>query len=209
MEALALSVGLGALAVSVCAWIRTTPCRACGHRTVLGHVLAERLAAALTDDSASDQPLVTPGVQRPCLDDLTEHHMAIVRPVRSGERRSPLTGDWWLRVIPGACLAGAVAIIVTAFALQNTQQVSITLLDWHFPHVPLAAAILISSFVVGVVVGGLAVAERARLRARIDALEYRLRSADRLRRHPSRYGRSGRPGLGYSPQLPDRPVEPA
>jgi uncharacterized integral membrane protein len=72
------------------------------------------------------------------------------------------------------------ASAITMFALQNGAPVSIRLLIWGLPEVPLAGVILVS-VAAGIVLAGVPLwVERWRLRARVRSLETRLTAAEAL-----------------------------
>lgn len=75
-------------------------------------------------------------------------------------------------------IVALIASLITVFALQNTESVSLTFLFWTLASVPLAGVIL-ASFAAGIVVAGLPLAvERWRLRTRLGTLERRLTAVD-------------------------------
>jgi uncharacterized integral membrane protein len=111
--------------------------------------------------------------------------LRLVRPTRQ-RTRSTVATDWLLRVMPGACAAGAVTIVLVTFAAQNTRGVRLDFLDWHLEHVPLAAAVLAGAIVPASIVAALAFMERRRLRLTIRRLEHRLREVDDSSRRPDR-----------------------
>ena len=75
-------------------------------------------------------------------------------------------------------LGVAVAVAIAIFALQNTDQVTISFIAWKVEKVPLAAVILISGGVGGFVMTLVGWVQRWRLRAKIRQLEARQRSAE-------------------------------
>lgn len=73
-------------------------------------------------------------------------------------------------------VVGVVAIAV--FALQNAEQVTIRFLAWKVEQAPLAAVILISGAMGGVLMSLVGFVQRWRLRAKIRQLEARQRGVE-------------------------------
>jgi len=73
-------------------------------------------------------------------------------------------------------VAGAVAIAV--FAVQNADQVTIRFLAWQIERAPLAAVILVSGGVGGILVGLVGLVQRWKLRSKVRQLETRLRGLE-------------------------------
>jgi len=73
-------------------------------------------------------------------------------------------------------VAGAVAIAV--FAVQNADQVTIRFLAWRIERAPLAAVILLSGGVGGILVGLVGLVQRWKLRSKVRQLETRLRGLE-------------------------------
>lgn len=73
-------------------------------------------------------------------------------------------------------VAGAVAIVV--FAVQNADQVTIRFLAWQIERAPLAAVILVSGGVGGILVGLVGLVQRWKLRSKVRQLETRLRGLE-------------------------------
>lgn len=72
----------------------------------------------------------------------------------------------------------AAAVAIAVFALQNADQVTVRFLAWKVEEVPLAAVILISGALGGIVMTLVGFVQRWRLRARIRQLEARQRGAE-------------------------------
>jgi len=87
-------------------------------------------------------------------------------------------------------LIAALAIAVAVFALQNADRVTVSFLAWKVEGAPLAAVILVSGAVGGVVVSLVGAVQRWRLRTQIRQLEARLRT---LEPAPRTEGRGGEP----------------
>jgi uncharacterized integral membrane protein len=125
--------------------------------------------------------------------DTAARRIGALRLVRSGERRPrpTTTGrlDWWLPVVSGSCAVVGVTLVVMAFALQNSQPVSLRFLDWHVERLPLAVAILAPGIAACCVVTVLALIDRNGLLARIRHLEHRRRETGEPGRRPHRYVR--------------------
>jgi len=68
-------------------------------------------------------------------------------------------------------LGVAVAVAITVFALQNTDQVTIRFVAWKVEKVPLAGLILLSGALGGVVMALVGWVQRWKLRAKIRRLE--------------------------------------
>jgi uncharacterized integral membrane protein len=194
MEAYVLGVVLGAFAIVLVALIPTTmhPRRRPGPRGP-----AESSMEAARADDAGGTPSDRAG-QPP-------RALRLVRPTPRLARSTGSTTDWLLRVVPGACAATAVTLVVVTFAAQNTREVRLDFLDWHLDRVPVAAAILAAVILPASIVAVLAFRERRRLRRTIRRLERRLRGAGDWHRPPerdtrlrrasgSRLGRPRRPG---------------
>jgi uncharacterized integral membrane protein len=73
-------------------------------------------------------------------------------------------------------VAGAVAIAV--FAVQNADQVTIRFLVWRIERAPLAAVILLSGGVGGILAGLIGFVQRWKLRSKVRQLETRLRGLE-------------------------------
>lgn len=84
----------------------------------------------------------------------------------------------------------ALAIAVAVFALQNADRVTVSFLAWKVEGAPLAAVILVSGAVGGILVSLAGFVQRWRLRTRIRQLEARLRT---LEPAPGAEGRGGEP----------------
>ena len=77
-------------------------------------------------------------------------------------------------------LVAIIAVAVAVFTLQNTERVTVTLLVWRIPEVPLAAVVLFAAGAGIVAVGVPLWLQRWRLRSRLRALESRaLESTDK------------------------------
>jgi uncharacterized integral membrane protein len=75
-------------------------------------------------------------------------------------------------------LVAVLAVLVTTFALQNTEPVSVRFLVWSRETIPLAGVVL-GSVGVGLVIAGIPlVVARLRHRARVRSLEARLARAE-------------------------------
>jgi uncharacterized integral membrane protein len=71
---------------------------------------------------------------------------------------------------------GAIAIAI--FAIQNAEQVTIRFLAWKVEQAPLAAVILISGAMGGILMSLVGFVQRLRLRSKIRQLEARQRSIE-------------------------------
>src|ERR687891_262288 len=114
---------------------------------------------------------------------------------------SRLRADWFCRVVPRACGAAAMMIVVVTFGLQNTQAVTVRFLAWQVAGVPLGAAVLLCGAL------GVAIATTFWLMARRELIERAhrieaplLRSAQLGRRR-----RSGKPTSRPSGRLSPGP----
>jgi uncharacterized integral membrane protein len=101
---------------------------------------------------------------------------------------SRLTADWFCRVVPRACGATAMMIVVVIFGLQNSQAVTLRFLDWQVEGVPLAPAILLCGALGAAIATAFWLVARRELIERAHRLEGLLRSAESGRRR-----RSGKP----------------
>ncbi len=72
----------------------------------------------------------------------------------------------------------AVAVAITIFAVQNADQVTIRFLVWRIERAPLAAVILASGGVGGILVGLIGFVQRWKLRSKVRQLETRLRGLE-------------------------------
>ena len=75
-------------------------------------------------------------------------------------------------------LGVAVAVAIAVFALQNADKVAISFLAWKVEEVPVAAVILISGAVGGLVMTLVGWVQRWKLRAKIRQLEARQGGAE-------------------------------
>jgi uncharacterized integral membrane protein len=73
-------------------------------------------------------------------------------------------------------IVAIVAVVIAVFTMQNTDQVTVSLLIWRVPKVPLAAVVLFSVGLGIVLVGVPLWFERWRLRSRLRAIEARAAS---------------------------------
>ena len=197
METYALGVALGALTIALIAMVRTMRLRSpLGPRRHLG------IPTTVGDALPSETPPLDDAARTPARlhadndGDTARRRGAILRLVPSpGRCPRPTATDSWLSVVPGACATAGVMILVTTFAVQNTQPVSVRFLDWHLG-LPLAAAILASGIATGLVVAVLALMDRRSLLGRIHRLEHRLRETGEPGRRSNRSARWRRPAGG-------------
>ena len=78
-------------------------------------------------------------------------------------------------------VVAVLAVLVTTFALQNTEPVSVRFLVWSRETIPLAGVVL-GSVAVGLVIAGIPLlVARLRYRSRVRSLEARLAQAEGAR----------------------------
>lgn len=115
----------------------------------------------------------------------------------------------------GYVVVAVVAVIVTVFALQNTDPAIVRFLFWRLERVPIAALVLVS-FIAGLLLAGVPLAvrlgiwrSRARSReARVTALEAAAAERDRLALRPPAPERDRQPPRPPAAEGERRPPPP-